>query len=175
MTTQAPMSAEGIKVDETAEMFMEVGKILAMQKNKMDLRFHLRLLLKETSHNLECAKNDVRSFGMYEDCGPSYEQSYHEAVGREQGVRLIENQIVRMEKYQKMCIHRFNEKYSLDAMYFLQKELQKVSDETQKYLAKKSPEGIQAEKNRAAKIAVKEAQRNRTNSVSKNDQFVHDK
>lgn len=126
------------EIERLGQMFMDIGKLVALQQRKMDLRYHFRELQKDTGHNLEGARKDAIHFGMYEDCGEFYESAYQEAKGLEQGVKMFRQQIVRLEKYQKMLTHRFKENYPATCVKLLEQELDKGTKETYKYLAEKA-------------------------------------
>lgn len=126
------------EIERFGQMFIDIGKLVALQQRKMDLRYHFRELLKDTGHNLEGARKDVINFGMYGDCGEFYENAYQEAKGLEQGVKMFRQQIVRLEKYQKMLTHRFKENYPAACVKLLEQELDKGTKETYKYLSEKA-------------------------------------
>ena len=93
------------------QMYVEIGRILMAHQSVMDLRFHLKGYLRESGHDLEAARRDVREYGMYGDCGPSYEDDYAEAKGIEKGLKVARNQVDRKEKYVKLLKHEFKAKY----------------------------------------------------------------
>lgn len=121
-----------------SQMFIEIGKITALHQRKMDLRFHFRKLLKKSAAKLDDANTDRQTFGMYDDCGDFYENSYYEARGVAQGILEMRTQIVRLEKYQKLCIHNFKNTYPIVCFNLLEQEIEKVTKETNKYLLSKT-------------------------------------
>lgn len=120
------------------QMFIDIGKITALHQRKMDLRFHFRKLVKKSSKSLSEANEERQNFGMYDDCGDFYENRYYEARGFEQGVFEMRSQIIRLEKYQKLCIHKFKNTYPIVCSKLLEQELQKVTIETNNYLLAKT-------------------------------------
>lgn len=112
------------------QMFIEIGKITALHQRKMDLRYHFRKLIKVSSAKLEEADDDRKNFGMYDDCGDFYDNSYYEARGIQQGILEMRKQIIRLEKYQKLCTHNFKNTYPSVCFSILEQEIEKATKET---------------------------------------------
>jgi len=78
-------------------------------------RAHYREMAKSATAKLEAAKRDFNAFGMFDDCGPSYEASYSQAKGSyEMAVALK----ISSEKHYKKLKHEFLDAFpsSVDAL-----------------------------------------------------------
>lgn len=69
-------------------------------------RAFMRKRAKATSTSLLAAKKNVSTFGMFEDCGPSYEADYAQAQGEHQQATANE---IACEKFYKKCKHELLE------------------------------------------------------------------
>lgn len=124
-------------LETIGNMFIDIGKISALQQRKMDLRFHIDKENKSQEKHLEQARKDRLSLGMFEDCGEFYDTSYQRALGGFESLSFLKEQLKRMEKYQKKCIHEFKATYPSTCFSLLQQEIEKTTTATNAYLATK--------------------------------------
>lgn len=75
---------------------------------------------------------------MFEDCGEFYETSYQRALAGVESISFLKQQLKRMGKYQKKCIHEFKATYPSTCFSLLQQEIEKTTTETNAYLATKN-------------------------------------
>lgn len=120
------------------QMYLDIGKIVALHQRKLDLRFHYRLSVKNAEKNLKEAKAGDMAYGGYEDCGSFYKAALIRAEGAVLNLQEMNNQIIRLDKFVKMSIHRFHDNYpSEEAKKVLSDELGKAIKETREYLSNK--------------------------------------
>mgnify|MGYP007127345302 CR=1 FL=1 len=82
------------------EVAFALGSLQVAHEN----RAHYRERAKSATAELEAAKRDFNAFGMFDDCGPSYEASYSQAKGSyEMAVALK----ISSEKHYKKLKHEF--------------------------------------------------------------------
>ncbi len=79
----------------------------------------------------EEAKKDLNRFGMFEDCGPSYEASYETARGKLDASRSNLSLLISFEKHYKKLKHEFSEKHP-EYLDVLNKCLEEQTDKIQK-------------------------------------------
>lgn len=121
------------------QMYMDIGKIVALHQRKMDFRFHYLNNVKKAEKGVEDAQRGVMAFGCYDDCGSFYYEQKANADGVVIGVHKMKEQVMRLDKYVKMCIHRFKENYPTEeAKNLLASELKKGIHETRIYLVNKA-------------------------------------
>lgn len=85
-----------------AEIAFWLGRIYTAH----DHRAHYRAKAKKLTAELKSAKRDLNTFGMYDDCGPSYEASYSEAKGAHSSALALK---ISSERYYKKLKHEFLE------------------------------------------------------------------
>lgn len=100
-----------MQITQEQKMFMEIGEITMAHQRMSEFRSRLRQLTKSARLSEAEALKDVSSFGMFEDCGNSYEMSYERTKGFCSGVESLRAEVIRMEKYVKLLCHSFASKY----------------------------------------------------------------
>lgn len=99
------------KFDCPAEVSFEIGRIFGVYEMMKYLRRKHKDRFKEAKLQLMRARADLDSFGMYDDCGPSYEAAYARAQGEyletEEQLRLY----ISTQKYFRKLKHLFREQH----------------------------------------------------------------
>lgn len=122
------------------DVIVEISSIVEAKKNINKIKKNIKnsgLANKEKLvKNLQSASDMVSEFGMFDDCGPSYEEDYTKAKAN---LEYFENNfnnvvptlIIQPEKHLKKRIHEFKEKYPLHVST-LENIIKKVSELSQK-------------------------------------------
>ena len=87
-----------------AEAAFLLGRVVTAHDN----RRHYREKAKLAQGEFEGAKRDLNAYGMFDDCGPSYEASYSEAKGNLSAARQHK---ISVERYYKKLKHEFLEAF----------------------------------------------------------------
>lgn len=93
------------------QALIDIGKILEARNNKLFVSKKYKENFRDVEKNFESAKKDLSIFGMYEDCGSSYEMSYENAKGALEASKTNLSLIISFEKHFKKLRHEFNEKH----------------------------------------------------------------
>ncbi len=93
------------------QALIDIGKVLEARSSKLFMSKKYKENYKNAEQELAGAKKDLSIFGMYEDCGPSYEAAYEEAKGRMDASRTNLALMISFEKHYKKLKHEFNEKH----------------------------------------------------------------
>lgn len=80
----------------TSAPLVMIGRVLEAHDN----RFWARKQLKKEADELGISERDLRAFGMYEDCGPSYESMAEESRGSFQ--RALKSKVQSEKRFKKL-------------------------------------------------------------------------
>ncbi len=111
--------------------FIDIGKVLEARSSKLFVSKKFKETFKNAEAEYEEAKKDLSRFGMFEDCGPSYEARYEEARGRLDATMSSRSLLISFEKYYKKLNHEFAEKHP-EYLDVLNKCLEEQTDKIQK-------------------------------------------
>lgn len=98
-------------VEKHFQALIDIGKILEARSSKLFLSKKYKELYKNIQNEVESAKKDLSIFGMYEDCGSSYEAWYENAKGKMEASRESLSLLISFEKHLKKLKHEFKEKH----------------------------------------------------------------
>lgn len=98
------VEVEYIRKRWVKEIYIEIGKILAVYQQRSQIRSNAKKLMKQ----LDESYSNVRMFGMYDDCGSSYIQEYERI---RHTIDEVVKQKISMDKYCKKLRLEFIEKY----------------------------------------------------------------
>lgn len=88
-----------------------IGKILEARASKLYVRRKHVESFAGAEQELASAKSSYNSFGMYDDCGPSYEADLEQATAKFAMARSSVSLLISFEKHLKRLKHEFNEQY----------------------------------------------------------------
>lgn len=100
-----------MNTETSLNALIAIGKILEARETKFYISKKHKTSFKNAEARLASAKKDLSTFGMFEDCGTSYEAAYVEAVGFADGANASVNLVVSFEKHYKKLKHEFSEKF----------------------------------------------------------------
>lgn len=86
--------------------------------------------LKGAKKELDIAKEDYREWGMYDDCGSSFQMEYYEKKGKFDALLALK---IKLEKYAKKLGHEEREKYGEDPFMIREKTKERLKEEFKKY------------------------------------------
>ncbi len=113
------------------EVGMAIGKILSIRESKLYLRSKNLTALKTAQQELSTAQSDYSAYGMYDDCGLSYEMSLVEAKAKAKNAQNDLSLIISFEKYLKKERCAFLEKYP-EWKYLFEQEFNAQTERIQK-------------------------------------------
>ncbi len=108
------------------EIGIAMGEVLCAFRTHRHLRRKFRGRIKKSRQDLAQAEHDLNSFGMFEDCGPSYEYACARAQGELWATAEQLAMVVSTEKYFRKLRHAFREKYP-EHMPLLEARLREAS------------------------------------------------
>lgn len=99
-------------MENNAQMYVDLGEVLCAKRMFLHNRAKVREQIKSSLSSLDQAKKSYSMFGMYDDCGPSYESDLIEARAQYNNAMCNrETFVVSSEKFFKKLKHQFLEKY----------------------------------------------------------------
>lgn len=98
------------------QMFIDFGRIV----EAYHVRKKMRENVKSYKESLERERKDLRTFGMYEDCGDSYQSSFDQAQGEFSASKAYK---INAEKRFKFLKLTFLETYGQDGQDLLRQHL----------------------------------------------------
>lgn len=93
------------------QAMIDIGRVLEARNSKLFVSKKFKETFKNAEAEYEEAKKDLNRFGMFEDCGPSYEASYEAARGKLDASRSNLSLLISFEKHYKKLKHEFSEKH----------------------------------------------------------------
>lgn len=104
--------------EQLLEVGIAIGEILHARETKLYMRKKHMERFAHAKQSLAQALRDYNTFGMYDDCGPSYEADYERARGHCEEAQQNLSLYISFEKHLKKLKHAFKEKYPeyLDAL-----------------------------------------------------------
>lgn len=120
-----------------------IGKILNARENKLRMSSFYKENYANAEARLKGARSSYNHFGMYEDCGSSYEDDYTEAKVIHKESQKMLPMVINSEKYYKKLKHQLQQQYP-DLMPVLEQQLEQQTKELdEKYRStNKKPEPI---------------------------------
>lgn len=97
--------------EKNFQALIDIGKVLEARSSKLFLAKKYKENYKNAEENFKSAERNVAIFGMYEDCGSSYEMSYENARGSLEASRASLSLVISFEKHFKKLKHEFIEKH----------------------------------------------------------------
>lgn len=119
MNTQIPL-----------EVGIAIGRILSTRESKLYIRAKNINLVRSAESRLAQAKSSYSAFGMYDDCGPSYEADLIEAKENVRNAQSARALIISFEKHLKKQRCEFKEKYP-EWVPLLEQELNRQTEQIQ--------------------------------------------
>ena len=115
---------------------IEIGKVLQARESKLFMSKKYKENFANAEQKLAYAKKNLSIFGMYDDCGSSYEGDYEIAQGESNAAKQNLSLLISFEKNYKKLKHEFNESYP-EYLDLLENHLEKQTKEIeQKYRSK---------------------------------------
>lgn len=96
---------------QEAQIYIEIGKILAARSAVLHIKKKFKESYAGAGTELKQAKDDLNMFGLYDDCGPSYEHDYDKAKQKVAESEKMLPIVISFEKYYKKLKHEFAEHY----------------------------------------------------------------
>lgn len=94
-----------------SEVYILIGEILQARNSKLFISNQHKIKFKNAEKELDLARKDLSAFGMYDDCGSSYESDYELAKGKFEESKNNLSLVISFEKNYKKLKHEFMEKY----------------------------------------------------------------
>lgn len=98
-------------MDYAAQIYIDIGKILAAREAVLYIKKKYKENYAGADSQLQQARNDLNHFGLYDDCGPSYEADYDKAKKHVAESEKMLPIVISFEKHYKKLKHEFNENY----------------------------------------------------------------
>jgi hypothetical protein len=98
-------------MNDDTQIYVDIGKILAAREAVLYIKKKYKENYAGAEGQLQQARNDLNHFGLYDDCGPSYEADYDKAKKHVAESEKMLPVVISFEKHYKKLKHEFKEKY----------------------------------------------------------------
>lgn len=101
------------------EFLIAITEIVAAQAVKLQQEHTIKRLCRNAKARLDSARRDYNQFGLYDDCGPSYEDDLRRAEGAMNLHKRLVPELISSQKYLKKLKAQFKEKYGQEGQDLL--------------------------------------------------------